>query len=355
MTIKKIHDHFIEQSGWNKGLGSPYTAALLLKMADDFMAGGPTRSLCEGWQGNPRKDALALRLLGALHHATLTGRAPELAAVFPAQCPTYTADETWPVAREWLAANLEHVRTFMQRPPQTNETRRAIALLPGFLQLAATFDMPMHLLELGASAGLNQNWDRFNYKTGTWAYAGNSDVTISTDWHGPAPQHLDIKPDIQSRAACDQTPLDISDPAEALRLKSYTWPDQPERLARLDAAVALAVEVNTQVDPADAEDWLRQKLTDRPMTGLTVIYHSVFLIYPPRDKIKRILSLIKDAGEAATQDNPVAWLCYESEALFGGDNRSPLMQTRLQTWPTGHSKIMARSDGHVTRITALES
>jgi hypothetical protein len=355
MTHQKIYDHFIEQAGWNEMLGSPYTAAILRHMADDLIAGGPIKSLCEGWPGNPRKDALGLRVLGVLHHATLTGHAPALAAAFPAQNANYSADETWPIARDWLSANIDHVHAFMQRPPQTNETRRAIALLPGFLELAATFNTPMHLLELGASAGLNQNWDRFNYKTDTWSYAGNSDVTISTDWHGPAPQYLDAKPNIQSRAACDQTPLIITDKAEALRLKAYTWPDQSERLARLDAAVALALDAKTQVDAADAEDWLRDKLANRPKTGLTVIYHSVFLIYPPRDKIERIMSLIKEAGDVATQDNPLAWLCYESEALFGGDRGTPAMQTRLQTWPKGHSKIMAQSDGHVTRITALDT
>ena len=317
-------------------------------MAADFETGGPVRSIVSDWPTNPRKDALGLRLTGALHHAVLDGRSPELKTVYPGASGDWDMERVWPVAREWLEEHVEHVRTFIQSPPQTNETRRCIALLPGFLELAARFKMPMHLLELGASAGLNQNWDRYGYKTGSWSRPGTSDVTISTDWLGPPPEFLDAEPEIASRAACDLNPLDLSDPDQALRLKSYTWADQEERLTRLDAAIRLARETGLRVDEADAADWLEEKLARRPASGLTVVYHSVFLIYPPKDQITRIISAIERAGAAASEDAPVAWLCYESEALFGGSRDTPRMETRLQTWPGGEAKTIGQADGHIT-------
>jgi len=321
-------------------------------MNDDFNAGGVIAALCNDWDGNPRKDALGLRILGALHHAVLAGDAEALAAEFPASNRDYNIDRVWAAARRWLEGNLDAVKLFMQSPPQTNETRRSIALLPGFLALAARFDMPMHLLEIGASAGLNQNWDRFGYQTASWARPGDSEVLIKTDWQGPAPTHLDAVVDIGSRAACDLNPLDVSDPGAARRLKSYVWPDQPDRLQRLDAAIAVAVSSGTQVDQADAEAWLIEKLAQRPATGLTVIFHSVFLIYPPKEQIKRIMNLIAKHGADATSQAPLAWLCYESEGLFGGDHSNPQMQTRLQVWPGDETQILARSDGHVTQVEA---
>ena len=346
--------HFEEQAGWNDQLGSPFTAALCRQMAKDFKARGPVFDLCKDWSGNPRKDALALRIAGALHHAVLTGSDDVLASAYPEKRPNWSMDEVWPRAVHWLAANLDHVRLFIQSPPQTNETRRSIALLPGFLRLAAHYDMPMDLLELGASAGLNQNWDRFNYQTDEWSREGASDVTIATEWDGEPPQYLSARPEIRSRAACDIRPLDVSDPAEALKLKCYTWADQFERLTRLDAAIKLAVETGIHVDPANAADWLEQKIANRPSDGLTVIYHSVYLIYPPRDEIARTMEIIRSAGEQATASNPLAWLCYESEALFGGDRTSPNMQTRLQSWPGGEVSLLNTSDGHVTKLTSHE-
>ena len=84
-------------------------------------------------------------------------------------------DRVWPVAQAWLRSETAFVRDFIKSPPQTNETRRSIILLPGFLNLAARFKQPLHLLELGASAGLNQNWDKFNYYTDSWQRSGASD------------------------------------------------------------------------------------------------------------------------------------------------------------------------------------
>ncbi|MBL4877567.1 MAG: DUF2332 domain-containing protein [Hyphomonas sp.] len=346
----RILDHFAEQAGWCEDLGSPFTSALLRQLADDFAAGGPVADICRDWTGNPRKDALGLRLAGVLHHAVLTGAAPALAATYPAHVAEWKMEDVWAEARPWLAAHIPDVRTFIKSPPQTNETRRSIALLPGFLELAATYRMPMHLLELGASAGLNQNWDRFTYDGGTWQRPGPSEVTISTIWNGPEPLHLDAAPVIASRAACDLNPIDVSDEAAFLRLKSYTWPDQAGRLARLDAAAELARQMGVRVEQANAVDWLAKHLANRPSEGLTVIYHSVFLIYPPKDDIERIMRLIAQAGAAATDTAPLAWLCFEPESLFGGDRTSPRMQTRLQVWPGGDPRTLNESDGHVTHV-----
>lgn len=346
----KIYDHFVEQAKWCEALGSPFTAALLLRFADDFDAGGVLTKLCQDWPTNPRKDALGLRLTGALHHAVLSKAFPALEAVYPSGTTDWDMNEVWPAARAWFVANVDHTRRFIDRPPQTNETRRSIILLPGFLKIAARFNQPIHLFELGASACLNQNWDQFSYETSAWVRHGESDVTIRTDWRAPAPEHLDTDIEVASRAACDLSPIDLSDPEAALRLKSYTWADQKERLDRLDAAVRLAQKNRTQVEQGDAAAWLAEKLANRPSSGVTVVYHSVFLIYPPRDVIAEIMHTIRSAGAEATPEAPLAWLSYESEALFGGDKSSPKMRARLEMWPGDSVETYAESDGHVTYV-----
>lgn len=347
-----VPDHCREQAQWCRDLGSPLTADLCLAFAEDFEAGGVIHHLTRDWPGNPRKDALALRLTGFLHYSVLNGTAPELAAEYPPQQTGWSMERIWPLARKLLQTETEAAARFIQGPPQTNETRRCIALLPGFLELANQFDMPMHLLELGASAGLNQNWDRYGYETDSWSRPGSSDVVIRSDWRAPAPPLGGREPVIMSRAACDISPIDVTVAEQALRLKSYVWPDQAERLERLDAAISLARDTGINLEKADAAEWLAAKLSARPSQGLTVVFHSVFLIYPPRETIAAIMSMIAAAGAAATAEAPIAWLCYESEALFGGNRTSPMMMTRLQTWPGGQERVLNRSDGHVTKVVA---
>lgn len=355
-TVAEVVAHLCEQASFCARLGSPFMARLCEAMAADVAAGGPVAAVVAGWPTDPRADALALRLAGYLHHSALTGAAPELAAAYPAADPAWSMDRVWPLARAWLAATEREARSFLTRAPQTNEARRSIALLPGFLELAHRFPGPMHLLELGASAGLNQSWDRFAYRTESWSLPGSSDVVIDTAWDGRPPAHLDARPIVASRAACDSSPIDVSDPASVRRLECYVWADQPERLARLDAAIALAAETGVTVDRADAADWLRAKLATRPTTGLTVVFHSVFLQYPPAEVRRELMALLERSGADATPERPLAWLCFEPQGLFASPEPATLdpsaFVTHLTVWPGGVGRRLLRADGHVTWVRA---
>lgn len=352
MSREALKAHFSEQAGFCEAFGSPFTAQLISRMGDDLEAGGPIVRLVGAWPTNPRADALALRLTGALHYAVLSGRAPALADVYPAARPDWRMDEVWPAARRFLEQDHAWTRAFIESPPQTNETRRAIGLLTAFLTIASEYDGPLELLELGASAGLNLNWDSFAYRAGGWAWNEQGAPLIDTDWTGPAPP-LPKRIGVRARAACDQNPLDVRDPRQRLQLKSYIWPDQPERLARFDAAADLAALSDTHVERADAADWLAKKLSSRADDAATVVYHSVFFQYPPRETRNAITALIEAAGAAANPRAPLYWVRLEPEAVLGGPRESVLMVIDLVSWPGGERRILATTDGHVRAIQSL--
>jgi hypothetical protein len=234
---EKILAHFAEQAMYCDMFGSPFTAQLIRRMSEDYDSGGPIATLLKDWSTNPRADALALRLAGYFHHAVLVNRDPILAAHYPSNIANWSIEEIWPLARGLLEREANTAAHFIRSAPQTNETRRSIALLAAFLTFAESWKGDIDMLEIGASAGLNMNWDIYTYKTKSWAWGAEGPVQIDTDWNGPPPPITDIA--VRNRAACDLNPLDISDDAQRLQLKSYIWPDQPERLARFDGAVAL--------------------------------------------------------------------------------------------------------------------
>lgn len=343
-------DHFHEQAAFCAAYGSPFTAHLVEAMARDLADGGPTADLVGGWPGPPRADAVALRLAGALHAAALSGRDPALTAAYPGG-GACDADATWRAARAFLARERAWVADFLRFAPQTNETGRSIALLAGFLHLAARFpDHPLDMLEIGASAGLNLCWDRFSYRTDSWSWGEPGRVRIETDWKGPPPP-IEVRPQVRSRAACDANPLDVRDPDERLRLRSYVWADQADRLARFDAAVAIALAENVRVERADAGEWLESRLPRRADDALTVVYHSVFFQYPPRETRRRIRAAIERAGEASHA--PLAWLRLEPEAVLGGPRDSVRFLLDAITWPGGERRTLAVTDGHVRFVEAL--
>lgn len=351
MSAERVIEHFEEQARFCAEYGSPFTGALCERFAEDLKAGGPVAALTANWTTNPRADVVALRLAGALHAAVLTNRDPALTALYPAQVAAWRMDEVWPVARAFLAREGDWVRDFLRFAPQTNETRRSIALLGPFLAFAHDWQGPIDTLELGASAGLNMNWDRFAYRTAHWAWGdAASPVVIDTDWHGPPPPLGAVR--VRHRAGCDLNPLDISHRDQLLRLKSYVWADQPERLARFDGAVALALKQGVRVERADAAAWIAEKLAARATDAATIVYHSVFLQYPPKETRAAIADAIMSAAARATRAAPLAWVRLEPEAVTDGIHNGLRFVIDLTTWPAGERRILGYTDGHVRAIYA---
>ena len=349
MSVEKVLAHFREQAVFCAAFGSPFTGELVTRMADDLEIGGPVAALVGEWPGSPRADVVSLRLCGALHAGVLMGRDMALAGAYPS--PDWSMDKVWPLARAFLVRERAWVADFLKSAPQTNETRRSIALLACFLEFAKGWDGPIDTLELGASAGLNLNWDRFAYRTATWSWGEASPVIIDTDWNAPPPA-VEAPIAVRNRAACDLNPLDIRDPRQVLRLKSYIWPDQQDRLARFDGAVALALDAGTRVERGDAGTWIADNLARRARDAATIVYHSVFLQYPPREVRAAIIGAIEGEGAKADASAPLVWMRAEPEALFDGPRDSQRMVIDFITWPGGERRIIGYTDGHVRAVYA---
>ena len=183
----RIAQHFARQAEACRRLGSPFTAALieilLELLLDHLERGSPIGRALLDWPGDPREDALALRLAGGLHALVLSARAPALATAYPGGA---AAGDPVPLRAAVLSALETHadfLLGFLERPPQTNEVARAAMLLPGFLTIAADAGLPLALLELGASAGLNLHWDAYHYRLGEAAWGPeDSPVRLAPEW-----------------------------------------------------------------------------------------------------------------------------------------------------------------------------
>jgi hypothetical protein len=324
-------------------LQAPFMAGMLARIADDAEAGGPTVPLLAPWSGldpHTLQQALpGIRLLGALNDLVLSGEDPGLAAVFPQPDRPIDVGVAWAPARRAMIRGADRLARFMAHEPQTNEPARAAMLVGGFLEAARTTGLPLRCFELGASAGLNLNWDRFHYRLGDLAWGDSeSPVRLSPEWRGPAPQGAGAT--VVSRAACDRRPVDITEPGEARRLLAYAWPDQFERVARLKAAIGLALQTGVSVEEADAVEWTQARAAPQAGT-LTVVYHSIFMQYlTPQGRIA-LAEAVQAHGAQATHEAPFAWLRMEP-ALPRIDNCT----VRLTLWPGGEERVLANVHPH---------
>ena len=79
---------------------------------------------------------------------------------------------------------------------------------------------------------------------------------------------------------CDVAPVDLSDPVQALRLKSYVWADATRRMARLDAAVAMAGRAPPELVRRDAVEFVEERLAKPQAKGVTrALFHTVMWQY----------------------------------------------------------------------------
>ncbi|CCH79459.1 conserved hypothetical protein [Nostocoides japonicum T1-X7] len=104
-------------------------------------------------------------------------------------------------------------------------------------------------------------------------------------------------------------------PEGALRLRSFVWPWQLERHARLAAALDIVAEHPVAVDRASASAWLVPQL-ERPADPgvLTVVWHSVTRQYWPVAEIERVDAIVEEARPRM----PLAHLSMEDSPTRSG-------------------------------------
>ncbi len=346
MRDADISETFELQARGCQALGSTFSAGILRLARADYDDGGPVRSLFDAWEGVGRRalidDAVALRFLGACHDLSLSGDDPAVTVHYPTD-----AEAAWAALSAAIDADPERFKRFMSHEPQTNEVGRSACLLGGFLTVAAETGLPLSLVELGASAGLNQIWDRFGYRLGKarWGDAA-SPVQLAPQWQGALPQ-LDAVVKVAARRACDRKPVDISQDDQRRRLIAYVWADQPERLARVKAAVDLAARSGVKVEAAEARDFVRA--AGAPGSGTaTVIFHSVFWQYMPPEAQTATKAAIEAHAATATSAAPLAWLRMEPDLQ---DMLSHYVTLTL--WPTGETRVLAQVHPHGAQINWL--
>lgn len=333
-----VREAFRDQAVSCDALGSPLTARLC-RLCADRLGTGAVADAVLGWPGEPssKGDSVALRLMGGLHALVQTGADPGLAAAY-AGAADLSDDHLWSAAAPALDRHAGHLLHWLQSAPQTNEVRRSAALIAAGHWLTARFGLPLVLSELGASAGLNLLWDHWQLETpaGVLGPAG-APVVLAPDWHGAPP--VVAPPVVADRAGVDLNPLDPV--ADRLRLLSYIWADQADRLSRTRAALDVAAALRPPVTRADAVDWLAGRLAS-PMPGrLHLVCHTIAWQYFPAAAQTRGEALLAAHGARATPDAPLARLGMEADS--SGQRGAGLF---IDLWPSGQRIVLGRVDFH---------
>ena len=245
-----------------------------------------------------------------------------------------------PSARCWRAMRTT-LRTLIELPVQTNEVGRCAALLPGFLGVSASTGLPLRLLEVGASAGLNLGWDAYRFEAGDFSW-GPADSPLRIDFELSGGAMPSAEASVVERAGCDPAPVDPTSEEGRLTLLACCWPDQAVRVERLRAALEIASARPALVERSGALAWATARLAEPSPGRATVLYHSIVMQYLTEDERASFPAVVSAAGERASVGAPLAWLQMEP----AGESA----EVRITTWPGGEERVLARAGYHGTPV-----
>ncbi len=326
-TVKKLGEKFRQQEDFCQGY-APLYQRLFGAVAGWLQADNAGTDELVVWladAGKHRKPlAVTLLLASGLHRAILAGELPALAAYYPSVGGRRPFDDPAfaPTLRDAILEKRPALAELMvDSTIQTNETGRGLSWL---LPLALTGWETVHLVDLGASAGLNLLADQRHYRlmpahsrAASFHLGAGAPPQFESQCQGAkAYDHIRANlrplPRIASRLGGDVRPFPLKSAADELALLSFVWPEHPERRARLQEALAVRRRLNGAIRlealnlPEGVEDFLAAFVPadDHPV----LIYNTIMALYLS----DRGASLRQRIGQwALGQNRPVLWAQWE--------------------------------------------
>src|SRR3954468_10514984 len=125
-----------------------------------------------------------------------------------------------------------------QRAPRSDEAGRGAVLYPAIAEAARRAGADaVGLIDVGWSAPLNPTVDRVGivYSNGQSLGDLASPVQLSCSIVGDRAIPARAMPEVVARIGVDRDPVDVTDADDARWLRACLPPDQPERVAKLEA------------------------------------------------------------------------------------------------------------------------
>lgn len=271
-------------------------------------------------------------LFAAVHYVLLGGAEHGLRRYYshllqPGESEAPIGPPTYGLFRDFVAAHRAQIDPLVAaRVTNTNEVRRSSYLRAGYAEIARLTGRALHIVELGPSAGLNLNWDRYGYRyvhaDGRVLEGGPaSRLVIESEWRGEVPPPVPASPPlVAARAGLELNPVDPASPEDRRWLVALLWPGQPERIARMEAALAIAADHPPPIRACDALADLPGELAQVAPESAAVVSHSMVTYQWSEAMWARLEEILL----AASATRPVYRLFQDTIARTGDATRYTL-------------------------------
>jgi hypothetical protein len=284
-------------------------------------------------------------ILAAVHYLLLRGAEHRLRSFYPNLGGTLSVqgEDPFPLFKDFVLLHRSKIEPLVAtRVTNTNEVGRSAILHAGFRAVAAQAGEPLHLIEVGPSAGLNMLWDKYGvrYRRGDHGFETQPqglDLVIDCELRGDTLPPLGPPPVIASRVGLELNPVDLSDPSQRDWLKALVWPEHVTRFARLEKALEIHGRERPRILAGSALDLLPDVLAGIGDDVPVCVYHT-FVTYQFSHEMREALdNLLIVAGLR----RPIWRLAVEG--ILGGEtpvyayryhdgNRDERLLARTHSW-----------------------
>lgn len=319
---------------------APLYSTLATVVADD-----PT--LVGLMQAAPETQHNPVLLFAAVHDLLLRGLGPELATFYPNLADGPTDGDVGAAFRNFVIDHRDAVRELVAtHNTQTNEIARCSLFVPPLSRLESGCG-PLALVEVGASAGLNLLLSHYSYAYQPGGPVGDlSPVQLQCGTRGDPPIPASV-PDVAITVGLDIAPIDVRDTDQTRWLQACTWPDQLDRLARLQAALEVARHHPPTVIEGDAVEHVVATIDSVADHGHPVVMNSWMLSYLPEARQRDYVDELDRFGER----HDLSWVLVESPSQTSGlpipggpDELATVLS--LVTWRGGTRRVERLADCH---------
>jgi hypothetical protein len=233
-----------------------------------------------------------------------------------------------PVFRDFCLSHSDQLFELVAtRSTQTNEVGRCSVLLPSFCAIAQSYGglEPLALLDVGTSAGLTLNFDRYRY---TYHQSDDGRVLEAGDTASPVALDCAMRstlddlptlsfPTIVDRRGLDLSPVDASSEDEALWLLACLWPDALVRFGRLKAALELwrSTADRPELVQGDMVDDLGGVAALLAGDGPLVVFHTWAAAYLSEERQRELVRAVRALGATRPIHHLYAELPFETPGL----------------------------------------
>lgn len=223
--------------------------------------------------------------LAAVHYLLLATPDQELARHYPSISGQPVAEIPFELFRRFCLDHSGQITGIIQnRIVQTNVISRCSYLAPIFSLLIADHpDRHATIIDIGTSAGLTLNWNKYEYQYNGGPAIGKSKAKVNAEVRDSQLPEFHLSDKHIRKIGIDQNVIDPTNADDARWLKALIWPDQLERFAALNEALQIEELKKIEFIEASTVAGFEKVITSISQKELLIVYSTHAMYQFPKE------------------------------------------------------------------------